>query len=82
MSFYSMQNDVVFSQIGSPEFVNKYVHHDFPPVASIAVALVKLNEQVADLQDKKIQLEALKEEERAYTEDLRREREYNRMSPG
>jgi hypothetical protein len=61
-----MQNDSVFSQIGSPEFARKYIHHDFPPVASMATALLKLNEMKADLQEKKIQLEALREEEKNF----------------
>ena len=82
MSFNSIQKDSVFSQIGSPEFVRKYIHHDFPPVASLATALLKLNEMKTDLREKKIQLEALRAEERAHMENLRLDREYNRMSSG
>jgi len=77
-----MQKDSIFSQIGSPEFESKYVCHGFPPVASMAAAMLKVKEMAANLQEMKIQLEDLREEERTHTQNLRKERENNRMSPG
>lgn len=82
MSFWSIQKDSVFSQIDSPEFLRKYINHDFPAVANIAASMLKLSEKKTDLQEMKLRLEALREEERAYLENLRLDQEYNRMSPG
>ena len=77
-----MQKDQVFSQIGSPEFMRKYVQHDFPAVASIAAALLKQNVKSTDLEEKKKQLEAIRAEERAHLAKIDLQKTHNRMSPG
>ena len=72
----------MFSDIGSDQFISKYVHHEIVVVANIASAMMKLRASKDELESMKMELAALREEERAHLVEIELEKTYNRMSTG
>ena len=56
----SIENDPAFTNVGSEEFVSKYVRHDMPAVANIATILLGIRDKELVLQEKTSQLDELK----------------------
>ena len=56
----SIENDHAFTNVGSEEFVSKYVRHDMPAVATIATILLGIRDKELALQEKTSQLDDLK----------------------
>ena len=83
MLSYRLEGDPDFANVGSEGFVRKFLHHDILIVANIAAALIALKDKEKALEEMKVQLGTLREEERTHLERERQDREYNRMySPG
>ena len=79
---YRIEEDQVFQDVGSDEFIRKYVQHEIPIVANIASAKMKVRASQIALESKKKELDALREEEKAYFAEIELEKTYNRMSTG
>ena len=55
----SIENDPVFADVSSEEFVTKFVGHKMPAVANIANILLRIRDKELALQDRKSQLDEL-----------------------
>ena len=55
-----IEADPIFGNVGSEEFVTKYVHHDTLAIANIAKLLVEVNSKEKTLQDVKERLQELR----------------------
>ena len=56
----SIESDPAFTDVGSEEFVSKYVRHDMPAIANIATILLGIRDKELALQEKTAQLDDLK----------------------
>jgi hypothetical protein len=60
----SIESDPAFANVGSEEFVSKYVRHDMPAIANIATILLGIRDKELALQEKTSQLDELKNKQK------------------
>ena len=60
----SIESDPAFTNVGSEEFVTKFVRHDIPAVANIATILLGIRDKELILQEKTSQLDVLKNKQK------------------
>ena len=77
-----LEADPAFSNVGSDEFMSKFVNHDVPVVAKISSAMVRLREKERGLEETNKLLFSLQEEEQKHFQKIREDEEYNRLSTG
>ena len=77
-----LEADPAFLDVGSDEFMSKFVNHDVPVVAKISSAMVRLREKERGLEETNKLLFSLQEEEQKHFQKIREDEEYNRLSTG
>jgi len=81
-AYYRFESDPDFLNVGSDEFVRKFVQHDMPVVANIAAAMMNLSTLEMAVEELNVELDGVREEEKAHLEKEAEDRKYNRMSQG
>ena len=80
--YYRLEGDPDFLDVGSDEFRRKFMQHEMPVVATMASAMMDIRTLEMALAESKIELEGVREEEKAHLAEEEQKRQYNRMSQG
>ena len=79
---FRLEADPTFSNVGSDEFVSKFVQHEVPVVANISSVMVRIREKELSIEEMNNLLLSLQEEERAHLQKIEETERHNRLSPG
>ena len=62
-SYHSIESDPVFANVGSEEFVQVFVHHDIPAIATVSTILLSIAEKEVALQEVQREIDQLRQEQ-------------------
>ena len=60
LKYYSIENDPVFADVGSEEFVQTFVHHEILAIANISTILLSIAEKEVVLQEVQREIDQLR----------------------